>query len=66
MRTWAQLLMASAVLLTQGFGQEPKQALNQGTLEHATKQTVASGSPLPAAPVMPPKALPPLNPPLAT
>jgi hypothetical protein len=53
------------VLLTQGFGQEPKQALTkQGSTAEARKETIASASPQAVAPVVEPKALPPLNPPL--
>ena len=65
MRTSLKLFLAGLVLLTQGFAQEPKQALsNQQSTAQGTKQTVASGAPQTVAPVMEPKALPPMNPPL--
>jgi len=61
----SKLFLAGLVLLTQGFGQEPKRALAQQISAAGTKtQTVASGAAQPLAPVAHPKALPPLNPPL--
>ena len=65
MKTSLKLFLAGLVLLTQGFGQEPKQALTtQASTGEARKETIASSSPQPVAPVVEPKALPPLDPPL--
>jgi hypothetical protein len=63
MKTSLQLFLAGLVLLTQGFGQEPKQPLaKQVASGQIRTETVANGSLQPAAPVVEPKALPPLNP----
>ena len=65
MKTSLKLSLAGLVLLTQGFGQEPKQALTkQVSTGQTRKETIASASPQPVAPVVEPKALPPLDPPL--
>ena len=65
MKTSLKVFLASLVLLTQGFGQEPKQALaKQVSIAAGKTETIASGAPQPVAPVVEPKALPPLNPPL--
>jgi hypothetical protein len=64
MQTSLKLFLASLVLLTQGFGQEPKQALTKQSTGQTRKETIASASPQPVAPVVEPKALPPLDPPL--
>jgi hypothetical protein len=64
MKTWLQLLVTIAVLQTLGFGQEPKQTLKQAQVAVGGTATSASGRPQPPAPVVEPKALPPLNPPL--
>jgi hypothetical protein len=65
MKTSLKLFLAGLVLLTVAFGQEPKQALaRQQSEAHGTKETVASGLAQPGSPVVEPKALPPLNPPL--
>ena len=65
MKTSLRVLVAGLVLLTQGFGQEPKQPLaKQVPSSENKKETVVSGAPLTPAPVVEPKALPPLNPPL--
>lgn len=66
MKTSLKVFLASLVLLTHGFGQEPKQALAKPASTTPTKyETVVSGAaPQAAAPAVQPKALPPLNPPL--
>lgn len=66
MKTSLKLFLAGLVLLTQGFGQEPKQALaKQAPTPPAKNETVISGAaPQAIAPVVEPKALPPMNPPL--
>lgn len=66
MKTSLKLFLASLVLLTQGFAQEPKQALAKQVSSggNKTETAVSGGAPLPAAPVVQPKALPALNPPL--
>jgi hypothetical protein len=65
MKTSLKLFLASLALLTLAFGQEPKQALaRQQSAAPGTKETVATGVAQPGAPVIEPKALPPLNPPL--
>ncbi len=65
MKTSLKLLLASLVLLTQGFGQEPKQSLaKQASTSETRKETITSGPTQPVAPIVQPKALPPLNPPL--
>jgi hypothetical protein len=65
MKISLKLFLASLALLTLGFGQEPKQALaRQQSAVPGTKQNVASGVAQPGSPVVEPKALPPLNPPL--
>lgn len=68
MKTSLKLFLASLVLLTQGFAQEPKQALaKQGLAKQISfgqpqMERAVSGAPLLPAPVVQPKALPPLNP----
>ena len=63
MKTSLKLFLASLVLLTQGFAQEPKQALAKQVSSGEPKtERAVSGAPLPPAPVVQPKALPPLNP----
>ena len=63
MKTSVKLFLAGLVLVTQGFGQEPKQALAKPT--PTRNETIISGAaPQAVAPVVEPKALPPLNPPL--
>lgn len=64
MKTSLKLFLASLVLLTQGFAQEPKQALAKQISSggNKTETAVSGGAPLPPAPVVQPKALPPLNP----
>jgi hypothetical protein len=65
MTTTLKLILASLVLLTQVLGQEPKKALTQQVVTaDARTQTVVTGATPQAAPVVQPKALPPLNPPL--
>jgi len=65
MKTSLQLFLAGLVLLTQGFGQEPKQTLAKQVASGQTRvETVANGTAQPVAPAVEPKALPPLNPPL--
>ena len=65
MKTSLRVLVAGLVLLTQGFGQEPKQILaKQVSSGENKKETIVRGAPLPSAPFVEPKALPPLNPPL--
>lgn len=65
MRTSLKMLLAGLVLITQGLGQEPKQALaKQVSSGETRKETVVIDALLPTAPVVQPKALPPLNPPL--
>jgi hypothetical protein len=65
MKTSLQVFLAGLVLLTPGFAQEPKQALAKHVSSgESRKETVVSGAPLLPAPVLQPKALPPLNPPL--
>ena len=65
MKTSLKLSLAGLVLLTQGFAQEPKKALTtQVPTAEARSETVTSGSGQPVAPLVQPKALPPLNPPL--
>jgi hypothetical protein len=63
MKTWSKLLIAVPVLLTQGFAQEPKRlSINQAPADAARQQTVATGSAQRTAPMVQPKALPPLSP----
>jgi hypothetical protein len=65
MKTSLKLFLAGLVLLTQGFGQEPKQALAKAPTAATKNETVVTGAaPQAAAPVVEPKALPPMNPPL--
>jgi hypothetical protein len=65
LKTSLKLFLAGLVLLTQGFGQEPKQALGkQVSTAEASKETIVSASAQPVAPVVEPKALPPMYPPL--
>jgi hypothetical protein len=65
MKASLRVLVAGLVLLTQGFGQEPKQPLAKlASSSENKKETIVSGAPLPSAPVVEPKALPPMNPPL--
>ena len=63
MKTSLKLVLAGLVLLTQGFGQEPKQPLaKQVATPESRKETIVTGAPQTAGPVVQPKALPPLNP----
>jgi hypothetical protein len=65
MQTALRVFLAGLVLVTQGFAQEPKQSLaKQASSGESRRETVVNGAPLQAAPVLQPKALPPLNPPL--
>ncbi len=64
MKTSLKLFLAGLVLLTQGFGQEPKQALAKASTAPTKNETVSGAPPQAVAPVVQPKALPPLNPPL--
>jgi hypothetical protein len=64
MKRWLPLLVVIAVLQTQGLGQEPKHVLKQEPVVQGSVSTSASGRPQAPAPVVEPKALPPLNPPL--
>jgi hypothetical protein len=65
MKTSLKLFLAGLVLLTQGFGQEPKQALAKASTAATKNETIVSGAaPQAVGPVVQPKALPPLNPPL--
>src|SRR5690242_6767364 len=65
MKASLRVLVAGLVLLTQGFGQEPKQLLaKQASSSENKREMIVSGAPLPSAPVLEPKALPPMNPPL--
>ena len=59
MKTSLKLFLASIVLLTQGFAQEPKQALAKQVSSGAnkTETAVSGGAPLPAAPVVLPAKL---------
>jgi hypothetical protein len=61
--TSLKLILASLLLLTQTFGQEPKKALAQLSPDGKTQIVVAGAAQAPA-PAIEPKALPPLNPPL--
>jgi hypothetical protein len=62
MKTLLKLLIGGVVLMSQGFAQEPKHAIvPQLPAVHTTEQTIASGSPKRPAPVVEPKALPPLS-----
>ena len=63
MKTLLKLLVPLLVLLTQGFGQEPKTALikEKPAAEHR-EQSVTTGSAKAPAPEVQPKALPPLSP----
>jgi hypothetical protein len=63
MKTLLKLLVPLLVLLTQGFGQEPKTALikEKPAAEHR-EQTVTTGSAKEPAPKVQPKALPTLSP----
>jgi hypothetical protein len=66
MKPLSKLLIAGLVLLTTAFAQEPKHAVvAQDPIAHSgasTEQMVATGAPQRDAPVVEPKALPPLNP----
>jgi hypothetical protein len=65
MKISVKLILASLLLLTQVFGQEPKKALAQQVASADGKtQTVVTGAAQVPAPAIEPKALPPLNPPL--
>jgi hypothetical protein len=65
MKTSWKLLLATLVLVSCAFAQEPKQALaRQASSGESKKEIVVSGAPLPAAPALEPKALPAMNPPL--
>jgi hypothetical protein len=61
--TSLKLILASLLLLTQAFGQEPKKSLAQLSPDGKT-QIVVAGTAQAPAPAIEPKALPPLNPPL--
>jgi hypothetical protein len=66
MKLLLKLLIAGLVLLTAGFAQEPKHAVvaqePASPSAASTEQMIAMGSPQRPAPVVQPKALPPLNP----
>jgi hypothetical protein len=63
MKTLLKLLIGGVVLLTQGWAQEPKHAIvSQDPAVQSREQSIASGSPQRPAPVVRPKALPPLSP----
>ena len=63
MKTVLKLLIAGLILLTQGLAQEPKKAIvPQDSGGQSREQTIASGAPQRSAPVVQPKALPPLSP----
>ena len=66
MKLLLKLLSAGLVLLTTGFAQEPKRALvaqEPATPSAASReQFITTGSPQRPAPLVQPKALPPLNP----
>lgn len=66
MKTLLRLLITALVLMTPGFAQEPKHAVApQETIAETAvsrDQTIATGSPQRPAPMVQPKALPPLNP----
>jgi hypothetical protein len=66
MKTSLKLLLASMALLSLAYGQEPTQALTKqvSSAQAAKDVVVVSGVPQTAAPVIEPKALPPMNPPL--
>jgi hypothetical protein len=55
MKTSLKLVLAGLVLLTQGFGQEPKQALaKQVATPESRKETIVTGAQQTAAPVVQP------------
>jgi len=63
--TTLKLILAVLVLLTAAFGQEPKQPLvRQVSSTGGSTPTMVNGAAQQAAPVIEPKALPALNPPL--
>lgn len=63
MKTSLKLVLAGLVLLTYGFAQEPKQALaKQVATPESQKEIIVTGAPQTAAPMVQPKALPPLSP----
>lgn len=66
MNTLLKLLVASLVLLAPAFSQEPKHAVvaheTAGQSGTPREQLIATGSPRRPAPLVQPKALPPLNP----
>jgi hypothetical protein len=63
MKTLLKLCIPLLVLLTPGFGQEPKTALIKDTpTAESREQTVTTGSAKVPAPKVQPKALPPLSP----
>jgi hypothetical protein len=64
MKPVLKLLIASLVLLTHGFAQEPKKAIvpHDSAVMQSRDQIIASGSAKQPAPVVQPKALPALSP----
>jgi len=63
--TTLKLILGGLVLLTAAFGQEPKQPLaKQVSSTGGSTPTIVNGDPQQAAPVIEPKALPAMNPPL--
>jgi hypothetical protein len=64
MKPVLKLLMASLVLLSQGFAQEPRKAIvpQDPTVVQSRDQMIATGSAKQPAPVVQPKALPTLTP----
>src|SRR5580700_3701875 len=63
--TTLKLILGGLILLTAAFGQEPKQPLaKQVSSTGGSTPTIDNGAPQQAAPVIEPKALPAMNPPL--
>jgi hypothetical protein len=64
MKPALKLLIASLVLLTQGFAQEPKKAIvpQDSSVLQSRDQVIATGTAQRPAPVVQPKALPTLSP----
>jgi hypothetical protein len=66
MKLLFKILIGGVVLLTMALAQEPKHAVvaqePAAPSAASTTQTIATGSPQRPAPVVAPKALPPLNP----
>jgi len=64
MKSVVKLSIASLILLTHGFAQEPKKAIvpQDPTVVQSRDQVIASGSAKQPAPVVQPKALPVLSP----